>query len=159
MIIWCRQRKICLTEMLNRLTNSWIRIVPYCVLVFVLKPCHSIADWQQLDQTESMVLYLDMDDITKITENKRGVRNLVDFFIPQVAEPNGKQITFQSFVREIEVDCETFKQKTLRIIFFERTHASGQEVYRSEINSEWRDNPPTTGSGLLIDLACMPRSI
>lgn len=148
-----------MTKVLNWLMNAGARVGPYCCAIFALMPCHSFADWQQLDQTENMVLYLDMDDITKITENKRGVKNLVDFFIPQVAEPNGKLITFQSFIREIEVDCETYKQKTLRIIFFERTHASGQEVYRSEINSEWRDNPPTTGSGLLVDLACMPRGI
>lgn len=148
-----------MTKVLNWLMNAGTRVGPYCCAIFALMPCHSFADWQQLDQTENMVLYLDMDDITKITENKKGLKNLVDFFVPQVAEPNGKLITFQSFIREIEVDCETYKQKTLRIIFFERTHASGQEVYRSEINSEWRDNPPTTGSGLLVDLACMPRSI
>ncbi|MDC1311516.1 hypothetical protein N8Z26_03570 [Burkholderiales bacterium] len=141
------------------MTKLAVRIGPYCCAIFALMPCHSVADWQQLDQTENMVLYLDVDDITKISKNKRGVKNLVDFFIPQVAEPNGKLITFQSFIREIEVDCETYKQKTLRIIFFERTQALGAEVYRSEINSEWRDNPPTSGSGILTDLACMPRSI
>lgn len=148
-----------MTKALNWLMSPWVRVGPYFCAIFALMPCHSVADWQQLDQTENMVLYLDIDNITKITENKRGVKNLVDFFVPRVAEPNGKLITFQSFIREIEVDCETYKQKTLRIIFFERTHASGQEVYRSEINSEWRDNPPTTGSGLLVDLACMPRGI
>ena len=148
-----------MTEHCSRSTNALAHIAARFFATFALVPFHAIADWQQIDQTESMVIYLDIDGITKISEDKRGVNNLIDFFIPQVAELNGKQITFQSFVREIEVDCRTYKQKTLRIIFFERTHASGQEVYRSEINSEWRDNPPTTGSGLLVDLACMPRSI
>ncbi len=85
-----------MTEHYSRSTNALAHITARFFAIFALFPFHVIADWQQIDQTESMVIYLDIDNITKISEDKRGVKNLIDFFIPQVAEPSGKQITFQS---------------------------------------------------------------
>jgi hypothetical protein len=130
-----------------------------CGLFLALIPQPGIAEWHQIDHTEHMVVYLDVDNISHTDSTKRSVRNLVDFFIPQVAQPDGHQITFQSFVREIEVDCDTHQQKTLNIIFFERINASGREVFRAEINAAWRINPSTTGNTSLVNLACISSGV
>ena len=121
-------------------------------------PRPGFAEWYKIDQTENMVMYLDVGNVSLIDSTKRGVRNLVDFNIPQVAHPDGKQITFQSFVREIEVDCNTHQQKTLNLVFFERINASGREVFRADINSTWHTTSRKIDGASLIDLICIPNS-
>ena len=119
----------------------------------------ALAEWQQLDSNDQMVIYLDIDNIEYIDQDRRKIQNLVDFYLPQVAHPNGSQITFQSFIRNIEVNCGTHRQKTLDIVFYKHTNARGEEVYRSQINADWSEIPRSAGNALLVDLACAPRTI
>ena len=116
------------------------------------------SDWVQFDQTENMVVYLDLETVTQSGPDIWIIDNLVDFYLPQVAHPVNESITFQSFVRRIEIDCAKRRQKTLDIVFYERVGAGGSEVFRAEINSTWKPTPPGMGNALLVDMVCHSRT-
>ncbi len=65
-----------------------------CGLFLALIPQPGIAEWHQIDHTEHMVVYLDVDNISHIDSTKRSVRNLVDFLFPKSRNPMGTKLHF-----------------------------------------------------------------
>ena len=138
--------------------SNALALLALVTLIFLIVPVTSNADWKQFDQTESMVIYLDLDKLIETENETYIIRNLVDFYLPQTAHPEGLQITFQSLIRYIEINCVTEETKTHRIEFFERVNGQGKMVLESIINSIWRSSQNESESTVFMNLVCGGRS-